>query len=60
MNLVCEHLPRRLGAHRRAVEIDSLWIGREELFERERHGDLDFQVWDRCVMACAEARGSGI
>jgi bifunctional non-homologous end joining protein LigD len=29
--------------------------GREELFERERGGDPDFQVWDACVLACAAA-----
>jgi bifunctional non-homologous end joining protein LigD len=32
----------------------SQWIGREELFERERGRDPDFQVWDGCVLACAE------
>jgi bifunctional non-homologous end joining protein LigD len=32
----------------------SQWVGREELFERERGGDPDFQVWDECVRACAE------
>jgi bifunctional non-homologous end joining protein LigD len=32
----------------------SQWVGREELFERERGGDPDFQVWDDCVKACAE------
>lgn len=30
----------------------SQWIGREELFERERGSDPDFQVWDRCTLAC--------
>jgi hypothetical protein len=30
----------------------SQWIGREELFERERGSDPDFQVWDGCAMAC--------
>jgi bifunctional non-homologous end joining protein LigD len=30
----------------------SQWIGREELFERERGHDPDFQVWDSCVVAC--------
>ncbi len=30
----------------------SQWVGREELFERERGGDPDFQVWDGCVLAC--------
>ena len=28
----------------------SQWVGREELFERER--DPDFQVWDGCAFAC--------
>lgn len=30
----------------------SQWVGREELFERERSRDPDFQVWDACAMAC--------
>jgi ATP dependent DNA ligase domain len=30
----------------------SQWIGREELFERERGSDPDFQVWDGCALAC--------
>jgi len=30
----------------------SQWIGREELFERERGRDPDFQVWDGCALAC--------
>ena len=32
----------------------SQWVGREELFERERGGDPDFQVWDGCALACSE------
>jgi bifunctional non-homologous end joining protein LigD len=32
----------------------SQWMGREELFERERGRDPHFQVWDGCVAACAE------
>jgi bifunctional non-homologous end joining protein LigD len=31
----------------------SQWVGREELFERERGTDPDFRVWDGCVAACA-------
>jgi ATP-dependent DNA ligase len=30
----------------------SQWVGREELFERERGGDPDFHGWDECVRAC--------
>jgi bifunctional non-homologous end joining protein LigD len=30
----------------------SQWIGREELFERERGSDPDFQVWDGCALVC--------
>ena len=30
----------------------SQWVGREELFERERGRDPDFQVWDGCAAAC--------
>jgi bifunctional non-homologous end joining protein LigD len=33
----------------------SQWVGREELFERERGGDPDFQVWDACAIACDSA-----
>jgi hypothetical protein len=31
------------------------WVGREELFERERGGDPDFQVWDGCALASESA-----
>ena len=31
----------------------SQWVGREELFERERGDDPDLQVWTSCVQACA-------
>jgi hypothetical protein len=31
-------------------------VVREELFERERGGDPDFQGWDECVTACAKAK----
>ena len=33
----------------------SQWVGREELFERERGGDPDFRGWDDYVSACADA-----
>jgi bifunctional non-homologous end joining protein LigD len=33
----------------------SQWVGREELFERERGRDPDFQVWDECALACESA-----
>jgi hypothetical protein len=29
-----------------------LICGMQELFERERGSDPDFQVWDGCVAAC--------
>ena len=32
----------------------SQWVGRVELFERERGSDPNFQVWDECTLACAE------
>lgn len=32
----------------------SQWVGREQLFERERGRDPDFQVWDSCALACDE------
>jgi bifunctional non-homologous end joining protein LigD len=35
----------------------SQWVGREELFERERGGDPDFWGWDQCVRACAANSG---
>lgn len=31
----------------------SQWIGRAELFERERGSDPDFQVWNACAAACS-------
>jgi hypothetical protein len=34
----------------------SQWVGREELFERERGGDPDFRGWDECVRACETVR----
>lgn len=34
----------------------SQWVGREELFERERQTDPDMADWDTCVRACAAAR----
>jgi bifunctional non-homologous end joining protein LigD len=30
----------------------SQWVGREELFERERKGDPEFVAWDCCARAC--------
>ena len=36
----------------------SPWVGREELFERERGGDPHFQVWDGCALVCEEAISS--
>ncbi len=33
----------------------SQWVGREELFERERSVDPDMQDWDSCVRACVDA-----
>jgi len=33
----------------------SQWVGREELFERERESDPDVRLWDGCVAACAAA-----
>ena len=31
----------------------SQWVGREELFERERGGDPDVLLWNSCAMAVA-------
>ena len=33
----------------------SQWVGREELFERERGGNPDLWGWDQCVRGCAGA-----
>jgi len=33
----------------------SQWAGRQELFDRERESDPDFQVWDGCALACESA-----
>jgi bifunctional non-homologous end joining protein LigD len=35
----------------------SQWVGREELFERERGGDPDFRGWDECVRTAANSGG---
>jgi bifunctional non-homologous end joining protein LigD len=32
----------------------SQWIGREELFERERGSDPDVRMWGSCALACDE------
>jgi hypothetical protein len=37
----------------------SQWVGREELFERERGSNPDVRLWEGCVMACAEANRQG-
>ncbi len=37
----------------------SQWVGREELFERERARNPDDHGWDQCVMACAAVAGIG-
>jgi bifunctional non-homologous end joining protein LigD len=34
----------------------SQWTGREELFERERSSDADFEAWSSCVLVCNDAR----
>jgi ATP-dependent DNA ligase len=31
----------------------SHWVGREELFERERGSDPNFRVWDGCALTSA-------
>ena len=33
----------------------SQWVGREELFERERSSNPDFAVWGSCVLVCDDA-----
>ena len=33
----------------------SQWVGREELFERERSSDPDFAAWNNCVLVCGDA-----
>jgi hypothetical protein len=30
----------------------SQWVGREELFERERGSDPDLKLWNECAVAC--------
>jgi len=37
----------------------SQWIGREQLFERERETNPDDRLWAGCVAACAEAENIG-
>jgi bifunctional non-homologous end joining protein LigD len=36
----------------------SQWVGREELFERERERNPDSLGWDECAKACAAAAGT--
>jgi ATP-dependent DNA ligase len=36
----------------------SQWVGREELFERERGADPEMAGWDECVRACAASAGA--
>lgn len=47
-----------LPAHAQWIKIRnqaySQWVGREELFERERGSDPDFRVWDGRVLTCVE------
>jgi ATP-dependent DNA ligase len=38
----------------------SQWVGREELFEREREVSPDLQGWDACAIACAAAESLGV
>lgn len=33
----------------------SQWVGREELFERERESNPDVRLWEGCAVACAAA-----
>ena len=33
----------------------SQWVGREELFERERSTDRDWQGWSSCALVCDDA-----
>lgn len=37
----------------------SQWMGREELFERERETNPDERCWNMCTRACAEAERFG-
>jgi bifunctional non-homologous end joining protein LigD len=37
----------------------SQWVGREELFERERGSNPDFGVWTHCVLACEHLSNAG-
>jgi hypothetical protein len=39
----------------------SQWVGREELFERERKSNPDdAALWDGCVLACESARAGSL
>ena len=46
------HLPERATWLEIRNYDDSQWVGREELFERERGSGPDFQVWGECVLVC--------
>jgi len=66
--LVCEHdlegivakrkfdpyLPDQASWRKIRNKSYSQWIGREELFERERETSPDFEVWSGYTLACAD------
>jgi hypothetical protein len=35
----------------------SRWVGRKELFEKERKGNPDLHGWECCASICAELEG---
>ena len=59
--IVAKHLlsPYILDSEPRWLKIRntdySQWVGREELFERERSNDPDLSLWDDCTLVCANA-----
>ena len=71
--LACEHdLEGVVAKHKRGLYLPegdttwfkirnrgySQWVGREELFERERERNPDVGLWDSCVQACAATGGN--
>jgi hypothetical protein len=71
-HLACEHdlegvvakpkgdpyLPEHASWLKIRIQNYSQWVGREELFERERESDPDVRLWDGCAIACAESESA--
>jgi bifunctional non-homologous end joining protein LigD len=48
------YLPEHAGWLKIRNHDYSRWANRQELFERERETEPDFELWNRCAAACSE------